>query len=191
MGGEKLIINNYYLLQLYGYTDRLIIKPFHESEQELFINLLTNPSVGRPLVGNSPFLINNQLVSTFLDRVFLEFPGENNNWLLYSIYLKEDKIFIGGCGIKIRKNGTSGEMFYFLSPKYWGKGLTAEACSVLLKNIKKQKILKTIEMHIQPDNYRAQKVAHKLRFLFMQIKLREYYNKKIRVQHWILDLTTS
>jgi len=152
---------------------------------------LTNPVISRPLVGNTSFLINHQLVGYFLDHVFLEYPGKNSNWFLYSIYLKENKIFIGGCGIKTNIKNRNGEMFYFLSPQYWGKGLAAEACTELLKNIKNQKLLKTIEMYIQSDNYRAQKVAHKLGFLLIQTKLREYYHIKIKVQHWILDLTKS
>ena len=137
-------------------------------------------------MGASRFLSRPRQVRQFLEQMS---QGKDNNqlWLLYSIFDKNDHQFIGGCGYKVDSEYINAEMFYLLFPEFWGKGLATEACHPLLDNYLKQFGLQKIHAFILPENIRAQRVAVKLGFSYLEMLELNRYDQKRLVQKWNLN----
>jgi len=168
-------------------TERLEVRSFQDADNNDFFLLLTNPLVNSS-VGAAQFLSHPHLVNQFLKQMLLK-DDVSQSWLLYSILDRANHQFIGGCGIKIEQENRRGEIFYLLFPRYWGRGLAAEACRPILDNAFNQCGLGSIEVLIIPENRRAQRVAHKLGFRYLKTVHLNRYGQRRKVQKWTLLAT--
>ncbi len=168
------------------YTKRLKLRPFQYIDSNNFFQLLTHPLI-KPSLGASKFLAHPHLVKKFLEQMSSE-KNKPQSWLLYSIFDKNDHQFIGGCGYKVDSEYINAEMFYLLFPEFWGKGLAVEACTALLDNSLKRFGLQKIHAFILPENIRAQRVAVKLGFSYLEMVELNRYDQKRLVQKWNLNL---
>lgn len=111
-------------------TERLIMRPWKESDAESLYKYAKDPEVG-PIAGwpihtsveNSKEIIRNVLSA----------PET------YAVCLKENNMAIGSIGLMIGKASnldlpdTEGEIGYWIGVPFWGKGLIPEAIRCLLK----------------------------------------------------------
>lgn len=113
------------------YTERLILRPWQESDAEDLYNYAKNPEVG-PIAGwpphtsidNSRDIIQNVLAT---DET-------------YAVCLKEDNQAIGSIGLMIGKKSNldipddEGEIGYWIGVPFWGQSLIPEACRALIRH---------------------------------------------------------
>jgi ribosomal-protein-alanine N-acetyltransferase len=167
-------------------TERLIVRSFQDRDSNHFFLLLTHP-LAKSYLRASQFCTHPHLVRQFLEQMSSE--GDTfNSWLLYSIFDSNDRQLIGGCGLKLDSNHICAEIFYLLFPEYWGKGLIVEACRFLLDDALYQYRLKNVYALIIPENIRAQRVATKLGFRYVEKINLSRYGQKSKVQKWRLNL---
>ena len=180
----------YILLQIDCYhTKRLNIRPYQQIDFHNFLLLLTHPLVKFPL-GAHLFLPRPYLLNKYLEQL-IQKKATEQRWLLYSIFYKNDKQLIGGCGFKVDREYANAEIFYFLSPKYWGEGLMVEACRPLLDASFSQIGLQNIYAFVILENIRAQRVLEKLAFKYSKVICLNRYSQRKKVQQWALGYLTK
>jgi len=141
-------------------------------------------------LGADRFFYQPSLVKQFLEKISSN-NLESKTWLLFSIFFKNNCKFIGSCGLKVNHKNKEAEIFYLLSPLYWNKGFTTEACRSIIDEISKKISLKKINALILPENFRAQRVAEKTSFRFIKETKINRYGQILHVQLWSLSLSTE
>lgn len=167
-------------------TEHLKIYPYHQKDfkdlSSLLSNSLINNALGRPEFSNDFLKVEN-----FLNKIYWR-KNKNYQWLLYSIYHKNDNRLIGGCGFKVDLIDNIAEIFFMLYPDEWGNGFMAEALYPLLNIIYHNFSLKEVQALIFQDNIRARRVVEKLGFVYCQKVNHKRTQRNIPVQKWILNL---
>lgn len=68
--------------------------------------------------------------------------------------------FIGFCGIK-EMNGVV-DFGYFIRAEFWGKGIAAKACELVVEKLATEVDWETVQVFIAEDNVASMRVAEKL-----------------------------
>ncbi|MFU1517003.1 GNAT family N-acetyltransferase [Vreelandella alkaliphila] len=68
--------------------------------------------------------------------------------------------FIGFCGIK-EMNGVM-DFGYFIRAEFWGKGIAAKACELVVEKLATEVDWETVQVFIAEDNAASMRVAEKL-----------------------------
>ena len=111
-------------------TERLILRPWFESDAEELYKYASNPRVG-PMAGwpvHTSVENSREIIRTVLSELET-----------YAVVLKETGKPIGSVGIMFAKNSnctiteTEAEIGYWIGEPYWGRGLIPEAAEALLK----------------------------------------------------------
>lgn len=166
------------------YTKRLLVRSFDSRDFDSFFRLLNHPMINH-FLGAHRFFSRLDLIKDFLIQMSSKKdPAQSQSWLLYSIVDRTNQQLIGGCGLKIDLKYIYAEIFYLMFPEYWGQGLAAEACFPILENSFRMFGLKSIIAFIDPKNKRAQRVAAKLGFSYIEMNQLKRYYQRIEVQQW-------
>lgn len=163
------------------YTERLILRPWLESDAEYLYKYAKSTQVG-PIAGwpahtsveNSLEIIRNVLA---VDET-------------YAVCLKEDNKAIGSIGLMIGKSSnldlpdTEGEIGYWIGVPFWGQGFIPEAVKELLRHGFEDWKLTKIWCGYFDGNIKSQRVQEKCGFTY------HHTNKEI---HWKLmgDIRTE
>jgi len=113
------------------HTERLILRPWEESDAEQLYKLASDPEVG-PDCGWKPHETMEESKTTLHQRLM--------NSYTWAIVLKETGEVVGD--ISLMPFGTSGkarnenekEIGFWMGRPYWGKGYMPEACTELLRH---------------------------------------------------------
>lgn len=144
-------------------TERLILRPWEESDAEDLYEYAKDPRVG-PAAGwpvhtsveNSRDIIRNVLSATET----------------YAVVLKENGRAVGSVGLKIGDASdldipdTQAEFGYWLGVPYWGQGLIPEAVETLMRYGFETLELETIWCGYYAENTKSKRVQEKCGFVY-------------------------
>lgn len=110
-------------------TERLILKPYEESDKADFIALFTDATVMK-YVGDG--VLTNDQAEAFWQKLFEKlYPQEFNIW---AVFVKENVRYVGHAGIYPRPTRKQDwEFVYFLNRDSWGKGFATEIARRLVE----------------------------------------------------------
>ena len=140
-------------------TERLLLRPFRESDAEAFFECCQNPNIGN----NAGWKPHGSLEESqeILRSVFISQSG------IWAITLKEDGRLIGSVGIipdPKRENPQARMLGYWLDESHWGKGYMTEAVQSVLDYGFNTLQLSLITANCYPHNERSQQVLKTPRF---------------------------
>lgn len=141
-------------------TDRLILRPFKESDLEDFYEYAKNPNIG-PNAGWPPH--KNKEESQKILSIFIE---ENDVWAL--VY-KENNKMIGSVGLhkdSLRSTEDVKMLGYVLSQHYWGKGIIEEASKAAIGYAFDELTVSLVTVHHYPFNQQSKRVIEKCGFTY-------------------------
>ena len=142
-------------------TERLLLRPFRESDAEAFFKCCQNPNIGN----NAGWKPHRSLEESqeILRSVFISQPG------IWAITLKEDGRLIGSVGIipdPKRENPQARMLGYWLDESHWGKGYMTEAVQSVLDYGFNTLQLSLITANCYPHNERSQQVLKRHGFIY-------------------------
>ena len=145
------------------YTERLILRPWEESDAESLYEYAKNPEVG-PIAGwpvhtsveNSREIIRDVL------------SAEET----YAVCLREDNKAIGSVGLMIGEHSNldlpeeEGEIGYWIGVPFWGRGLIPEAVQELIRHGFEDLKLKRLWCGYFDGNIKSRRVQEKCGFVY-------------------------
>lgn len=145
-------------------TERLILRPWRESEAAILYKYAKDPDVG-PIAG-WPVHIS---VENSLEIIRTVFVAPET----YAVVLKETGEPIGCCGIMTAEGlhtasmgADEAEIGYWLGKPYWGQGLIPEAVMALLARCFNDLDLKTVWCGYYEGNSKSKRVCEKCGFKY-------------------------
>ena len=142
-------------------TNRLVLRPFSESDAPDGFESCKNPNLGNN-AGWKPL----ETIEETIDVLKAIFIGKEGVWAIVS---KETKQVIGSIGIipdPKRENPHARMLGYWLDEKYWGQGFMSEAVKSVLNYGFTQMGLHLITANCYPHNQRSQRVLQKNGFIY-------------------------
>lgn len=142
-------------------TERLLLRPFQESDDEVFFACCQNPNLGN----NAGWAPHKTLEEsrTILRQAFI---GQENIW---AVVLKETQQLIASIGIvpdPKRENPQVRMLGYWLDEAHWGKGYMSEAVQAVLNYGFSELELCLITANCYPHNKRSQQVLKRNGFIY-------------------------
>ncbi|MFT5874461.1 MAG: ribosomal-protein-alanine N-acetyltransferase [Clostridium sp.] len=156
------------------YTERLILRPWQESDAEDLYEYAKDPQVG-PIAGWPP----HTSVENSRDIIKNVLAVEET----YAVCLKENNKAIGSIGLMIGKasnigiTDNEGEIGYWIGAPFWGQGLIPEACKELVRHGFEDLNLKKLWCGYFEGYEKSKRVQEKCGFIY------HHTNKDI---HWKL-----
>jgi ribosomal-protein-alanine N-acetyltransferase len=140
-------------------TERLVLKPIAPAFREFVFRQFSDADVNRYLYDEEPFTDISD--ADGLIGFYLSPPADKNRWIL----CLKDGTPIGTCGFHCADyvSGTA-EMGYDMQKAYWGKGYMAEAARAALLFARDKMHIKTVYLHIYPENAGSVRLAERLGF---------------------------
>lgn len=146
------------------YTERLILRPWLESDAESLFKYAKDPDIG-PIAGWPPHTsVENSLA---IIRTVFAAPET------YAVVLKETDEPIGCCGIMFanslhsaKMNQGDGEIGYWIGKPYWGQGLIPEAMNALLSRCFNELNLEVVWCGYYDGNLKSKRVCEKSGFKY-------------------------
>ena len=164
------------------YTERLILRPWEESDAESLYEYAKNPEVG-PIAGwpvhtsveNSREIIRDVL------------SAEET----YAVCLREDNKAIGSAGLMIGEHSNldlpeeEGEIGYWIGVPFWGRGLIPEAVQELIRHGFEDLKLKRLWCGYFDGNIKSRRVQEKCGFVYHHTNKDIYWKlmDDIRTEH--------
>jgi RimJ/RimL family protein N-acetyltransferase len=113
-------------------TERLILRPYSETDREDFAALNGDPQVGAWLAG----ILDRSQSDALMDRINTHIA--DNGFGLWGLALKDENRIVGFCGLTTVKVGALPvgpciEMGWRLMPHLWGHGLASEGAHAALQ----------------------------------------------------------
>lgn len=162
-------------------TERLILRPFEESDAESIYEYAKNPDVG-PVAG---WPVHTSVENSLeIIRSVLTVPET------YAVCLKEDKKAIGSIGLMVGLASSLGlpgdeaEVGYWIGEPFWGQGLIPEAIKCVIKHAFDDLGLQRLWCGYFDGNEKSKRCQEKCGFVY------HHTNKDI---HWELmdDIRTE
>jgi len=164
------------------YTERLLLRPWRESDAESCYEYakdpLVGPAAGWPVhtsVENSREIIRDVLMA---DET-------------YAVCFREDDRAIGSAGILIGGRShmalpeTEGEIGYWIGVPFWGRGLIPEAVRALIRHGFEQLLLEKLWCGYFDGNNKSKRVQEKCGFTYHHTEKDVYWEltDEIRTEH--------
>ena len=143
-------------------TERLVLRPWQESDAENLYEYAKDPSVGPPAGWPPHTGVEN---SRELIRTVLSAPET------YAVCLKDGKT-VGSVGLKLKgytdmtDREDECELGYWIGKPYWGQGLIPEACRKLLRYAFEQLGMRAVWCGYYEGNEKSRRVQEKLGFVY-------------------------
>ena len=163
-------------------TERLILRPWEESDSETLYKYASNPKVG-PIAGWLPHTsVEN---SREIIKTVLSAPET------YAVCLKEDNKAIGSIGLMVGEQSniglpnTQGEIGYWIGVPFWGQGLIPEATREIIRHAFVDLHLDTLWCGYFDGNERSKRVQEKCGFVYHHTNKDIYWKlmDDIRTEH--------
>lgn len=142
-------------------TERLILRPFQETDLDEFFECCQNPNLGN----NAGWEPHKSIEESkeILSTVFMDKAG------VFAIVLKENNSLVGSIGILIdpkRENPQARMLGYWLKESYWGKGMASEATRAVLDYGFHTLNLNLISANCYPHNIRSRHLLERNGFIY-------------------------
>ena len=140
-------------------TERLVLRPWKESDAECLYHFAKNPKIG-PIGGWPP----HESVEESLEIIKTVFSKKET----YAITIDDNAI--GAIGLLFYPStnhfwGEDGvELGYWIGEEYWGQGLVVEAAEELLKHAFEDLKVEKIHASCRYENHQSKRVLEKLGF---------------------------
>ena len=143
------------------HTDRLLLRPFRETDADALFACCRNPKLG----GNAGWKPHEtpEESSEILHRIFLGQPG------VWAVTERGNERLIGSAGIVgdlKRENDRARMLGYWLDEACWGRGLMTEAVRAVLRYGFETMALELVSAYCYPDNLRSRRVLEKCGFRY-------------------------
>ena len=145
-------------------TERLILRPWQESEAEILYKYAKDPDIG-PVAGWMP----HTSVENSLEIIRTVFAAPET----YAVVLKETGEPVGSCGIMFTDGlhspdmkSSEAEIGYWIGRPYWGQGLIPEAVERLLARCFKELNLEVVWCGYYDGNTKSKRVCEKCGFKY-------------------------
>lgn len=161
-------------------TERLLLRPFMESDAEDLYTYASNPEVGLP-AGWEPHT-SAEYSKEIIQTVF-------SSPEIYAVCRKEDARAIGCAGFHrndIAETEDEYELGYWIGKPYWGQGLIPEACRELLHHAFEDLCMQRIWCGHYEGNSRSRRVQEKLGFAYHHTTIGLKVLGEIRTGHVML-----
>ena len=117
--------------KLFLQTERLLLRPFQESDLEAFAAYRSDPEVARYQGWDAPYSL--AKAAAFIAEMKQKQPGIPGEWLQIAIERKQQPGLIGDCVFRIQTHDVlQTEIGFTFSRKYQGQGYATEAVTCLL-----------------------------------------------------------
>jgi RimJ/RimL family protein N-acetyltransferase len=144
-------------------TPRLILRQFTEADAALILGLNSDPEIVKYV--HEPTLTTEAQAEKILLDIIL--PQYKNNLGRWAIHTKDNKDFIGWCGLKYRPELDEIDLGYRLLQKAWDKGFATEAAQYSLDHGFNKLDLKLITGRAHIENLASIKVLEKIGMHFI------------------------
>lgn len=165
-------------------TQRLILRPWRETDAEALFEYASNPEVG-PNAGWLPHTDINYsraVIRTVLDRKdsFAIVPMQNNDEPIGSIAIVSGESKARG------RLEAEGELGYWLGRPYWGKGIIPEAVQEVLRYGFEELGLHRIWCAYYDGNDRSRRVMEKCGFIYDHTNMQSFNPmlQESRIEHF-------
>lgn len=163
-------------------TERLILRPWLETDAESLFALAKDPAVG-PIAGWPPH------TSVENSREIIRNVLDINE--TYAVCLKTDNKAIGSIGLMIGTQSnldlpeTEGEIGYWIGVPFWGQGLIPEAAKMLIRHAFVDLNLETLWCGYFEGNAKSKRVQEKCGFVYHHTNKDIYWKlmDDIRTEH--------
>ena len=145
---------------MYLETDRLILRPWRESDAEECYKYAKDPRVGSMCGWSIHASVED---SRRIIRGVLSVPET------YAIVLKETKLPIGSIDLHRRdltERDSEAELGYWIGVPYWGRGFASEAARELLRHAFEDLDLRCVWCGYYAGNERSKRILEKLGFRY-------------------------
>jgi [ribosomal protein S5]-alanine N-acetyltransferase len=109
-------------------TERMLFRSHEPGDEPEFVKMHADPEVRR-YVGNRPWP-EEEAIRRFRNG-YLGRPNETYG--LWATFLKEQRKYIGACGLALPPNRAVPGLGYYIARHYWGRGLVSEAPAAFLE----------------------------------------------------------
>lgn len=146
-------------------TERLILRPWLESDAEELYKYAQDPQVG-PIAGWPP----HQSVEESLDIIRTVFSVPET----YAIVSKETSLPIGCIGLKMgdatdmTERADECELGYWVGVPYWGQGLATEAAKAMIRHAFENCGMTKVWCGYYDGNNRSKRVQEKCGFIYQR-----------------------
>ena len=144
-------------------TERLILRPFEDSDAERIYEYAKNPNVG-PIAG---WPVHTSVANSLeIIKTVLSTPET------YAVCLKEDNSAIGSFGLMIGSESNLGlpedeaEIGYWIGEPFWGQGLMPEAIKCVIKHAFDDLSLRRLWCGYFDGNNKSRRAQEKCGFVY-------------------------
>lgn len=144
-------------------TERLILRPWKESDAAELYKYACDPEVGYPAGWPAHTDVEN---SREVITKFLSAPET------YAVCLRENGLPIGSIGLKtgdatdMTERADECELGYWIGKPFWGKGMIPEAARALLRRAFTELMMTTVWCGYYDGNEKSRRVQEKLGFVY-------------------------
>lgn len=144
-------------------TERLLLRPWKETDAESLYEYAKNPEVG-PIAGWPP----HKNIEESRDVIQNVFNGKE----CYAVCLKSDNRVVGAIELKLNGNtdmtdkDDECELGYWIGQEFWGQGLIPEAASELLRHGFEDLGMNIIWCGYYEGNAKSKRVQEKVGFVY-------------------------
>jgi RimJ/RimL family protein N-acetyltransferase len=147
-------------------TERLILRAPTPADAATWVTFIADPDFGRYVpkskVTRTPEERAERIISVY-QRRWEPQPLSAVGW---AVTRKEDRQFIGLCGIEVLEGTSDGELDYLLGKPYWGQGFATEAARAVVRFGFEQTSWERIVAAIVPANIPSSRVLDHLGFVY-------------------------
>jgi ribosomal-protein-alanine N-acetyltransferase len=144
-------------------TDRLLFRSHQSSDEEGFIAMHTDAEVRRYVGGQAWSLAKTR------DRFRDQYLGRpTRTYGLWAAVLKEERRYIGCCGLRNASEENAAYLAYYLARPYWGRGLASEAAAAFIEIAFAQLHLPRLLADVDEGHVVSKHILEKFRFRFLR-----------------------
>lgn len=149
-------------------TERLEVRHLKTEDIAGYYKLQSDPLVLKYATGEVDTY---EGIKQNLKEVIDKYNVPNNDFWIYAVENKKNKIFLGTVALVKDENGDN-EIGYRFIREYWGKGYGYEVCEGLISYVKKIKIPKLIS-YVVNENIASAKILKRLNFKYVNESVSE------------------
>jgi ribosomal-protein-alanine N-acetyltransferase len=139
-------------------TPRLVLRPFADDDAPALHQILSVPGVLRYFPNTQPPPL--EKVHKLVSHQLQHWHEHNLGW--WAVEPRQEKVFIGWCGLQYLPETDETEVAYLLAKPYWGQGLATEGARASLRYGFETLELEIIIGLVHPENIASQRVIEKL-----------------------------
>src|SRR5690242_2275115 len=147
-------------------TERLILRAPVAADADVWVTFIADPDFGR-------YVPKSKITRTPQERAERTISAYQRRWesqplsaVGWAVTRKEDRQFIGLCGIEVLEGTNDGELDYYYGKPYWGQGFATEAARAVVRFSFEHTAWERIVAAIVPANSASGRVLDHLGFVY-------------------------